>query len=451
MSEDIRVQLSDVSCTYMTGTTPVLANINLSFYPGELVLITGPSGGGKSTLLNLINGIIPHSQDAKVSGEIRFDGALVTGDAASRSRIVGSVLQNADLQIIFDTVEDELAFPLENLGVSPELIGGRIESVAAEMGLRLGDGTRTLSGGQKQRLITAATLSMGQVILLLDEPLANLDVAGTLFLLETLRRKVEEEGFTVLLVEHRLDLALPYADRVVTVEKGEARLFKTVDAYRAASAMDDTVQFDRLDSESASLVNDPLLSLVDTGFRVEEKDILSGVNFTLRRGDRVILRGENGSGKTTLLKLLAGLIQPTSGYRTSIYPKKNEFRHIGFVLQNPSVQLFTTTVRDELAFGAADPAFTEALIEIFALTPILERHPHSLSEGQKRKVGVASILAGCPDVLLLDEPTVGQDVDGLAMMLRGIEALNRRKPLTTVTVTHDERCMRAMGDMEMWL
>jgi len=446
------IELKDVSFRYAGYEETVLNHVNFTLEHGEIALLCGFSGEGKSTLLNLICGIIPNVTPGETTGEVLVDGSSTEGKSLGDvCRQVGVVLQNAEAQIIQDLVEDEIAFGCENLGVSREDTKDRITRACAVMELEPAWKTRTLSGGQKQRLITASTLAMQQKILLLDEPLANLDRQGAVLLMSRLQNLAHDEGYAVLVVEHRIDMVLPYVDTVWNISGGTVHRVEDRTAYleTMAGIIPDTLDAPQ-QAEAA-----PAFSLQDVRFRIGGRDILTGVTVDIPQGERTLLLGENGCGKTTLLRLLARLYQPTGGTITQgIDPKyarqkkgsKAWFRDVGVVYQNPNYQLFMPTVRDELLFGAASEDVVDDLLQVFQLESIADRHPQSLSEGQKRRVSIAAVCATEPKVLLLDEPTVGQDFTGLTALCQILNDLHARTGNTMITITHDMRCAEALCD-----
>ncbi len=443
------LELRRVSFAYDGNPVPVLDNADLAVNYGEVTLLSGYSGSGKSTVLSLFCGIIPNVAQGTLSGVVKVDGKDIAGLPMSvLSRKVGVVLQNAENQIIQDKVEDEIAFGCENLAKSPEDTAAAIDNACRALKLDKTWSTKTLSGGQKQRLITAATLAMGQKIMILDEPLANLDKAGTRLLMGALR-SLAKSGYAVLVVEHRLDMVLDYVDRVFAIDGGKINEISDTDSYlraQAASISDD--------HEAGATSGDVVFALREVGCRLSRRDILKSVSFDIRRGERVLLLGENGCGKTTLMRLIARLIRPSSGRIDQYLGKgfgsgragRKWFGKVGVVYQNPNYQLFMPTVRKEIAFGAKDPATAEKIAEKFELTDIMDRHPQSLSEGQKRRVSVAAVLATQPEVLILDEPTVGQDYRNLKKLISNINAWHRESGGTLICVTHDLRCAAALCD-----
>ena len=315
------------------------------------------------------------------------------------------------------------------------------------MGIDKSMQTRTLSGGQKQRLITASTLATGQKILILDEPLANLDIAGATELMNTLRA-LAGAGYAVLVVEHRLDMVLPFVDTVWNIRAGVVTKVENKQEYLLSQTV--TIE-DNSDSHEKGNVQ---FSLNHVAFSVKKKEILKDVNFDIYSGERLLLLGENGCGKTTLLRLLARLYKPTKGnIEQTLNPKfgkskknKKWFKSVGVVYQNPNYQLFMPTVEQEIAFNAVSKDYAEEMIKLFGLEHLRNRHPQSLSEGQKRRVSIAAVAAGNPKVLLLDEPTVGQDYKGLCELVKILDELHDKSGNTMITITHDMRCAEALCD-----
>ncbi|MFA5449972.1 MAG: ATP-binding cassette domain-containing protein [Clostridia bacterium] len=429
---------------------------NADFYAefGEVTLVAGQSGEGKSTLLSIISGIIPNVTEGKLQGQVLIDGASIRGmRLGDICRRVGVVLQNADEQIVHKLVGDEIAFGCENLAFPPEKIKRQIDIVCRLLKLDPIWKTRTLSGGQKQRLITASTLAMGQRVIILDEPLANLDSEGAAELMNTLRT-LAYSGYAVIVVEHRLDVVLPYMDRVWHI--GEKKISLVQDKYLYLQQQS-TVINDFCPPFSG---DETLLDLDGVGFKIKDTEILKDVSCKILKGARTVLIGENGGGKTTLLRLIARLNKPTSGNITQYIDsrfKKNYkgnkawYNKVGVVYQNPDYQLFMQTVKDEIAFGAESPEYAKRIIELFGLTAIAERHPHSLSQGQKRRVSIAAVAACKPELLLLDEPTVGQDYEGLCELVHILNALHKESGNTMITITHDMRAAEALADKAILL
>lgn len=442
------IELKDITFSYDGAKAPVLEHLDFALEYGELVLLSGLSGEGKSTLLSIINGIIPHITHGKLEGSVCLDGEDVTKKRVSaRAKYVGTVLQNADEQIIYDITRDEVAFGCENFRIPAEEIEQRISTSMEHMRLSPDSFTKTLSGGQKQRLVTASTLAMQQKILLLDEPLANLDSESAYILLDSLKR-LAKQGYAVLLVEHRLDMVAAYVDRVLWIR--EKRLFSSEGVEALLKAEKKIPPKENTGNRSEEIY----LSGRGLRFTAGGRNILDGLDVDIYAGERVVLLGENGCGKTTLMRTLARLNRLSSGTLTqTLLPKDRKrkpsakwFQKVGYVYQNPSYQLFMPTLREEIAYQAASPETAKQMISYFGLEGLEERHPQSLSEGQKRRAGIAAICAGLPKVLFLDEPTVGQDYDNLYKMVQSLNKIHSETGCTIVTVTHDMRCASALAD-----
>ena len=446
------IELKNVSFSYDGAENKVLKDVNFSVEYGEVALLSGLSGEGKSTLLSLVSGIIPNVVSGKVEGEVLIEGNSIKGKKMSEiCRKVGVVLQNADSQIIQKLVEDEVAFGCENFAFAPDKIAVQVNIVCNMMGLNKTWQTRTLSGGQKQRLITASALATGQKILILDEPLANLDCDGADFLMNTLRR-LAGAGYAVLVVEHRLDMVLPYVDSAWNICAGVVTKVGDKKEYLSSQAI---VIEDRAERHEDK---ETLFEVKNLAYKVKEREILQDVSFTVKKGERLLLLGENGCGKTTLLRLIARLNKPTNGeIEQFLDPKlgkrasKKWFKRVGVVYQNPNYQLFMPTVEKEIAFGAVSDEYAADMMRLFDLGHLLNRHPQSLSEGQKRRVSIAAVAAANPDVLLLDEPTVGQDYAGLRSLIEILNELHDKSGNTMITVTHDMRCAEALCDHAVWI
>lgn len=439
----IAIRLKEVSFKYDGDKENVLENINLTVEYGETVLLSGVSGEGKSTLLSIINGVIPFVNSGEFSGSVEIDGKDVTKlKISERSKLIGTVLQNADEQIIYDLVNEEIAFGCENLNIASEEIDRRIERFTTLMQIEKNAKTKTLSGGQKQRLITASTLAMEQKIIILDEPLANLDTHTAHILLKALRN-LANSGYAVLIVEHRLDVVKNYIDKVMRIENKQ--LFTSTDINDLNSGIKTIPHAD------GSLPGEVLIKGEKLFFAAGDRNIIDGLDIEIRAGERIVLLGENGCGKTTLMRMLARLNKPNDGMLSQTITKSKKanskwFSKVGYVYQNPVYQLFMPTLLSEISFKAKSEEIAREMINAFGLLGLEQRHPQSLSEGQKRRASIAAVCASEPTVLFLDEPTVGQDYKNLCKTVETVNKINKNLGTAIVTVTHDKRCAGALAD-----
>lgn len=425
----IAIRLKEVSFKYDGAKENVLENINLTVEYGETVLLSGVSGEGKSTLLSIINGVIPFVNSGEFSGSVEIDGKDVTKlKISERSKLIGTVLQNADEQIIYDLVNEE--------------IDRRIERFTTLMQIEKNAKTKTLSGGQKQRLITASTLAMEQKIIILDEPLANLDTHTAHILLKALRN-LANSGYAVLIVEHRLDVVKNYIDKVMRIENKQ--LFTSTDINDLNSGIKTIPHAD------GSLPGEVLIKGEKLFFAAGDRNIIDGLDIEIRAGERIVLLGENGCGKTTLMRMLARLNKPNDGMLSQTITKSKKanskwFSKVGYVYQNPVYQLFMPTLLSEISFKAKSEKIAREMINAFGLSGLEQRHPQSLSEGQKRRASIAAVCASEPTILFLDEPTVGQDYKNLCKTVETVNKINKNLGTAIVTVTHDKRCAGALAD-----
>lgn len=439
----IAIRLKEVSFKYDGAKENVLENINFTVEYGETVLLSGVSGEGKSTLLSIINGVIPFVNSGEFSGSVEIDGKDVTKlKISERSKLIGTVLQNADEQIIYDLVNEEIAFGCENLNIASEEIDRRIERFTTLMQIEKNEKTKTLSGGQKQRLITASTLAMEQKIIILDEPLANLDTHTAHILLKALRN-LANSGYAVLIVEHRLDVVKNYIDKVMRIENKQ--LFTSTDINNLNSGIKTIPHAD------GSLPGEVLIKGEKLFFAAGDRNIIDGLDIEIRAGERIVLLGENGCGKTTLMRMLARLNKPNYGALSQTITKSKKanskwFSKVGYVYQNPTYQLFMPTLLSEISFKAKSEEMARKMINAFGLSGLEQRHPQSLSEGQKRRASIAAVCASEPTVLFLDEPTVGQDYKNLCKTVETVNKINKNLGTAIVTVTHDKRCAGALAD-----
>lgn len=426
------LRLDKVGYRYPLAPTPALQDVSLELGPGERVLLCGRSGGGKSTLLRLASGLLARHGSGQLTGSVSLDGRN-PADLAPRERaaLLGFVGQDPRDQLVAGSVADEVAFGPEGQGWEPAAIEAAVHEALERVGLTVGPwrDPLALSGGQQQRLAVAAALAGGGRLLILDEPLARLDPDGAGELLDVLDR-LADAGVTVLLAEHRLERCLAWADRVVALDAG--RLAFDGAATEARSALDGLELLAPGAPSQRRPVGEVVLALDRATVRYGQRIAVDGVSLEVHAGERVALVGANGAGKSSLLGALSGrLLSRGSGPRVIEVP------------QDPDLALFCDTVREELAYGPEEAGCsreqTAARVARVAgplgLEPLLERPPQGLSSGERLRVAVGAALTCEPSVLLLDEPTAGQD----ARSIRGLlEALAAAAPdAAVVFATHD--------------
>ncbi|MDK7340703.1 ATP-binding cassette domain-containing protein [Pauljensenia sp. UMB0018B] len=452
-----------------------LSGVDLDIAPGERVLVLGPSGSGKSTLMGGLAGLLGGAEEGEATGTLTVDGVA---PAEARGR-VGLLMQDPEAQVVLARVGDDVAFGMENLGVAREEIWPRVENSLEAVGLSvpLDHSTTELSGGQKQRLALASILAMGPGLLLLDEPTANLDPSGVAEVRAAVETVVERTGATVVVVEHRVDVWASLVDRVIVVADGaiaadgplDEVLEQQGDALRergiwlpgddVAAEVGPAPEVPPASSEAAPIAR---VSDLTIGYDASAP-VRSGIDLTIERGVSTCIVGANGAGKSTFALTLAGLLSPLEGaveVETSDgtagdpheWSSKQLLGRMSMVFQEPEYQFLAATVAEELAIGPRAAGMTDEEIsplvdehlEALGLTKLARANPMTLSGGEKRRLSVATALISAPELLILDEPTFGQDRGtwlGLVRLLRAALA----RGVTLVSITHDPAFVAAMG------
>ncbi|MGA9398923.1 MAG: ABC transporter ATP-binding protein [Anaerolineaceae bacterium] len=433
--------IENLSFRYQSRTELALNELSLVVKPGRVLLIAGSSGCGKTTLMRCINVLIPNTYHGEMSGTIKLFGKSIVGMAmAVLSQNVGTLLQDPERQIVSSYVQSEVAFALENQSVPREEILPRVDETLERIGiLHLRDReTFSLSGGEKQKVALAGILIARPRILLLDEPLASLDPASAREALQLFRR-LADEGIAVLIVEHRVDDVLAikpeevlYLDQGRLLYDGDTKgLMQVVDYRRIKLPAEIVMVRARKDpppsfkSALSPSSREPLVTFDNVSFRYGENSpyVLNKINLSIFPGDIIAILGPNGAGKTTLVKHTLGLLKPTDGQvvlegrdtrKTSVAQAAHT---VGYVFQSPSQMLFADTVRQELSFGprnlrmAADEITrnVEWAVKTVNLEEEMETPPLALSFGQQKRISIAAVLAMRSRILMMDEPTAGQD------------------------------------------
>ncbi|MFS0792644.1 ABC transporter ATP-binding protein [Microbacterium sp. 1P10AE] len=503
---DALLRLRNVGVTHLEADRPTPADVSFDVRPGEVVLVLGPSGSGKSTLAMTMNGLIPHAVPGDVTGTVIVGGRdAATSPVSELALTVAMVFQDPDAQLITGTVLDEVCFGPENLRLPVAEVLSRAEAALRRVGLwdRRDDSPDVLSGGGRQRLAIACALAMASPLLVLDEPTASLDPAGVAEVYAALRDVVAAGDRAIVLIEHDLDAAVDLVDRVVALDsegrvvadggvdevlRGRAEELHalgvwlptaTLAALRLRRAGYVLARLpltpDELRTELEAAAPPALASVpgpVQTrpmgepvvrvrGLRVTRggSTVLQDVDLDVSVGEFVAVVGPNGAGKTTLVQAIAGVRRPPrgtvaiDGRDVRRLPARVLSRHVGFVFQNPEHQFVTTTVFDELAHGLRRLRLPESevrarvdeMLARFGLRDRADAHPFLLSGGQKRRLSVGTALVGGAGVLVLDEPTYGQDRARAEELLAMLDDL-RASGTTIIVVTHDLQLVAEHAD-----
>lgn len=493
------IEFEDFSFQYHVQSCPTLKHIQLTIYEGEKVLIVGPSGSGKSTLAHCINGLIPHIYRGETTGSFKINGQdALSQSIFERSMIVGTVLQNPDDQFIGLTVGEDIAFKLENLKVKKPKMEQMVKQVArlVEVDSQLLASPHELSGGQKQRVTMAGVMIDDIDILLFDEPLASLDPATGVKTMSLIEEIHQQTNKTIVIIEHRLeDVLSQKVDRIIVMNEGRIVGDLTPNQLLASPLLQDVMireplyisalkkagceidesmnpeclktmdltscvaplkaWFDATPPSDNQAPSSVLLSFEQVSFGYSKtKQVLDQVSFEIHQGEMVSLVGQNGAGKSTISKLISGFYQPTSG-RILFKGKdlsqstiKERADKIGLVMQHPGQMISKTMVFDEVAFGlVARGVGQEEIVrrvhetlKICGLYPFRNWPISALSFGQKKRVSIAAILVLNPEMLILDEPTAGQDLKHYTEMMEFLKTLNERG-MTILMITHDMHLM----------
>ncbi len=506
MDRKILLKFDGFGFKYNAQSEPTLYDINLTLRRGERILIAGPSGCGKSTLVHCINGLIPFSYKGEMSGSLTLKGRE-TKDMSifDISHIVGTVLQDSDAQFVGMTVAEDIAFALENDCIADPMLHDRVKEVASMVGIddHMRHAPDELSGGQKQRVSVAGVLVDDVDILIFDEPLANLDPATGKQAMDLIDRMQQETGATVIIVEHRLEDVLHRpVDRIVLMNKGRIVADSTPDELLSSDELNKcgvreplyitalkyagvSITPDKHPSSLGRMVIDDAdarkvtdwyhmnTRAVKEGTREEllkaegvvftypgtERKALDGISVSVGRGEMTAIVGTNGAGKSTFSKVICGFektdegIITLSGEDLASLSIKERAERIGYVMQNPNQMISKVWIKDEVAMGLRTRGVPEDKIEervekalkICGLWKMRKWPISALSFGQKKRVTIAAILVLDPEIIILDEPTAGQDYRHYTEIMEFLTELNR-KGITVLMITHDMHLMLEYAD-----
>lgn len=498
MTQQPDILLEDVSFVYQGSEQPALDGINLRVEPGEIVMLSGPAGAGKTTLCQMLNGLVPHFFRGSMNGTVAIQGNNTAKHTiAFLSHQVGLLFQDPSSQLIAPTVDEEIAFGAENYGVPREEIFERVDRFRKLVRLDqyAESSPHRLSGGEQQACGIAAVMAMDPDIYVLDEPTSNLDPLGSQRVLDLITQMVREEKKTMLIVEHKMEEMLPIVDRLIILNEGKiilegtprellhnvqtmeqiglkppqvALLASRIDSNRLGSdlplTLDEGVtafksilkkrdgEPHRIESKKTVKVGEEIIRSETLWHVYEDGGVqaLRSVDVSIKAGEFVGLIGQNGSGKTTLVKHFNGLLRPTygdvwvMGDNTKDKTIAQLSTQVGYVFQNPDFQICCQSVKEELEFGPKNLKLheeeiarrSEEVAKIFGFDERYEEKPFSLSKGERQKLAVASVLAMRPEVLIVDEPTTGQDFKTGKEMMEFYRRLNEGGK-TIIIITHD--------------
>ena len=499
------IEFKDYSFKYRAQKEPTLKNINLKIYPGEKVLIVGPSGSGKSTLAHCLNGLVPFSYPGECSGSLKIKGKDPREEGIfGMSKMVGTVLQDTDGQFIGLTVAEDIAFALENECISQKEMHQSVEKTAQELDLEdlLDHAPGELSGGQKQRVSMAGVMIDRVEILLFDEPLANLDPASGKRTIDLIDRIQKNDHTTIVIIEHRLeDVLYRDVDRIIVIGDGKIAADMTPDALLTTSVLEaegirkplyltackymdipvleerkpqhvETFDLTGMEGkaqkwyqeapvQSRHQEGETLLELQQVGFGyLPGQQVLQNISFQVKKGEMLSIVGKNGAGKSTMSSLICGFLTPTEGHMIyrgqdmKNWSIKERGEKIGFVMQSPNQMISKPMIFDEVALGLVIRQIPEAeikervnqVLKICGLYEMRNWPVSALSFGQKKRVTIASILVMEPEMMILDEPTAGQDYRHYTEIMEFLKKLNQEAGITIMMITHDMHLMLEYTD-----
>lgn len=490
------ISFRNVSLIYPNAERTILEELNFEVSEGELVLVIGHTGAGKSSLIKLINGLVPHHTGGILTGEITVAGRSTrTLKPGQLSDVIGIVGQNPINGFVTDIVEEEIAFGLETMGVAPDVMRKRVEEILDLLSLaplRQRE-IATLSGGEQQRVAIGAALVLNPKVLLLDEPTSALDPIAAEEVLSILHRLVHDLGLTVILAEHRLERVIQFADRIMRIgDDGEVsigtpneimadspiappiiKLSKALDhseislsvreIRRRTESIRNVLQDLPIPATGPRKNGQVLLSLNNVSVKYQDKYALSNISFDINRGEVVALMGRNGAGKSSLLKSAVGQIPIMtgsvliSGMNPATLTGKELISSVGYVPQEPGDLLYGQSVKEECELADKDNGVplgtTMAIYENLMEIPNISAHPRDLSEGQRLGLALSVILSANPDLVILDEPTRGLDYVAKSKLVKILHNLvaDSKENRSVVIATHDVELVAEVAEKVIFL
>jgi energy-coupling factor transport system ATP-binding protein len=465
------IELKNVSYSYPHTVQTALHDLSFSLPTGRCILVTGPSGAGKTSLCLAAAGILHHEYGGKKEGTVTVDGKNVASYAglADLAQKIGIVFDDPEAQMIFTTVEEEILSALEHRGLEAAVIEDRLASImqVTHLSELRNRSPHKLSGGQKQRVALAATLVLGNDILILDEPTSELDEHATGRIVSILKT-LKEQGKTILLIEHKYSHFKDIVDTLVVMENGQIRATGTpselfADEHLKKIIVPDFSGIREIKPAYGSsqplpgVATDPLISVQNLSYFYGDIRAIDSISLSIRPGEFIAIVGENGSGKTTLVKHFNGLLTPTdgnvfvAGKNTRQCTISNLAREVGLVFQNPDHMFFADTVREEVEFGLknigipdGDSIISNALEEV-GLTHTKDLYPRWLSRGERQRLAIACVIAMKPPVIVLDEPTTGLDGNEARLVMEILKKLQQAGH-TIIVITHNREIAEYCAD-----
>ena len=474
------IDVENLSYSYSIGGKNILSNVNLSIDKGDIVLIMGESGSGKSTLLRSLTGSIPHFYGGEISGRVLYEGKSLS-DMTQRERAskIAMVFQSPESQIIMDKVHKEVAFSLENIAVPEATIRRRVfEALQFLKLLPLAyEDTEKLSGGEKHKVVLASVLAMKTDVIILDEPTSQLDPQSSEEFINLLKKINQELGKTIIIVEQKIDYIYDIADKIVILEKGSVEFIGSKKEFynrgyegflpmylKIARQFDFTDVSDIRDMRrqlelylrdkkptnrmlcNSDITREVVLEVSNMNVKIDNKIILKDINLEFKQGKIYSILGENGAGKSTLLKAIMNLVKYSGSIKfkdKKLYKlKPSQIAHnIGYVSQNPNDYISKDTVYDEVKFtldnfGIEDVSKVDNILKELGIFNIRNKNPRDISEGEKERVAIASILIMDTEIILLDEPSKGLDYTSKKVLGYILKDL-KEKGKTIIMVSHD--------------
>ena len=457
------IDFQNVYFSYKDGELTV-KDISFSINPGECVILCGRSGSGKSTILRTVSGLAPVFYEGFLQGKIEVDRQIPAElESENRAKLFGVVFQDPRSQFFMNTVQDEICFAAENIGLFADEIRQKLDEIVRFVGIEhlLSKNIDELSGGQKQKVAIASSLILQPKVLILDEPTSNLDVDGVKVLIKTIK-KIKDRGISIIISEHRLEPFKEVVNRFLYIDKGMLRKVWTEE------------EFESLDNENLSKLGlrpktinknskseklkDLILDIESLSFHYKKTNSgIDDINLKLYKGEVVSLLGNNGAGKTTLCKVISGLLKENRGtikYRGKAANRNLRDKFCYFVMQDADYQLYSDSVAGEISIGKK---ITEKLkqdmadsLAAFSLIEQKDRHPASLSGGEKQRVILAAAYCSDADVYILDEPISGMDGDGLYAIIKWVKLLSEKGKIVVI-ITHDMLLAEAVSDKLLYL